>query len=131
MQVIENGNLHKFEEMTPEKRPQDPRRDGAGLELETLEHDELTTPQAILLTDAEGRSATYVPREEPLEPPQDLLMNGTGLTFATGEHGGEYPDDMPQLVRLTDAQGRSCDYVPIRVGGRVVDSKGFTLLREP
>jgi hypothetical protein len=34
---------------------------------------------------------------------------------------------MPQAIRLTDAQGRSCIYVPIREDGEVVDSKGFTL----
>jgi len=99
-----------------------------GHTFETLEHDALTTPQAIVLTDAEGRSATYVVRENVPDPPQDLRMDGTGLTFQTGEHGGEYPDDMPQLIKVIDPEGRSCDYVPIRVDGRVVDSKGFTML---
>jgi hypothetical protein len=42
---------HEFEEMTPEKRPQDPCGDG------------------------------------------------TGLVFETLEHGGEYPDTMPQATR--------------------------------
>jgi hypothetical protein len=76
---------HEFEEMTPEKRPQDP------------------------------------------------YLDGTGLTFETLEHGGKYPDSMPQAIRLTDAEGRSCIYVPITVDGRVVDSKSFTLepSREP
>ena len=55
--VIESGCIHGYEEMTPEKRPQDP------------------------------------------------LMDGTGLTFETLEHGGEYPDTMPQAIRLTDAEG--------------------------
>jgi hypothetical protein len=50
---------HKFAEMTPEKRPQDPHLDGTGLRFETL------------------------------------------------DHGGEYPDTMPQAIKLTDAQGRS------------------------
>ena len=77
------------EEMTPEKRPQDKRRNGIGLSFETLEHDALSTPQALVLTDAEGRSATYVPREDVLDPPQDSRMDGTGLTFDTGEHGGD------------------------------------------
>ena len=31
---------------------------------------------------------------------------------------------------MTDAEGRSCTYIPVRVDGRVVDSKGFTLVRE-
>ena len=46
---------HKFEEMAPEKRPQDPS------------------------------------------------MNGTGLRFETMEHGGEFPDTMPQAIKVTDA----------------------------
>jgi hypothetical protein len=29
---------HKFAEMTPEKRPQDPRMDGTGPRFETMEH---------------------------------------------------------------------------------------------
>ncbi len=29
---------HKFAEMTPEKRPQDPHMDGTGLRFETMEH---------------------------------------------------------------------------------------------
>ena len=70
---------HEFEELTPEKRPQDPH------------------------------------------------LNGSGLRFETLEHGGEHPDTMPQAIRLTDAKGRSCMYVPVKVDGRVVDSKRFTL----
>jgi hypothetical protein len=78
MKVIEERErskmTHEFEEVTPEKRPQDPYGDG------------------------------------------------TGLVFETLEHGGEYPDSMPQAIRVTDAEGRSCMYVP-----KVVDSKGCTL----
>jgi hypothetical protein len=55
---------HKFAEMTPEKRPQDPN------------------------------------------------MDGTGLRFEAMEHGWEYPDTMPQAIKLIDAEGRSCIYVP-------------------
>ena len=32
--------------------------------------------------------------------------------------------------KLTDAEGRSSIYVPIREGGEVVDSKGFELVRD-
>jgi hypothetical protein len=70
---------HKFAEMTPEKRPQDPYTDG------------------------------------------------TGLRFETMEHGSEYPDTMPQTVKLIDAEGRSCIYVLITQDGKLVDSQGFTL----
>jgi hypothetical protein len=42
------------------------------------------------------------------------------------EHGGEYPDTMPQTIKLTDAEGRSCIYVPITQNDKVVDSQCFT-----
>jgi len=71
--------VHKFAEMTPDKRPQDPH------------------------------------------------MDGNGLRFETMEHGGEYPDTMPQAIKLIDAEGRSCIYVPIMQNGKVVDSQGFML----
>ena len=58
---------------------------------------------------------------------QDPNMDGSGLRFETLEHGGEFPDTMPQAIRLMDAEGRSCLYVPVKVAGRVVDSKRFTL----
>jgi len=40
---------------------------------------------------------------------------------------GKYPDMMPQAIKLTDAEGRSCIYVPITQNGKVVDSQGFVL----
>jgi hypothetical protein len=49
----------------------------------------------------------------PEKPPQDRDNHGTGLRFETLEHGGEYPDAMPQAIKLVDAEGRSCIYVPI------------------
>jgi hypothetical protein len=68
-------------------------------------------------------------RQFPLLPPdkrpQDPHLNGTGLQFETLEHGGEYPDTMPQAVRLTDALGRSCVYVPVTQNGRTVDSEAY------
>jgi hypothetical protein len=65
----------------------------------------------------------------PDKRPQDPHLDGTGLCFETMEHGGEYPDTMPQAIRLTDAQGRSCISVPITQDGSVVDSQGFMLDR--
>ena len=70
--------MHKFAEMTPDKRPQDPH------------------------------------------------LDGTGLRFETMERGGEYPDAMPQAIKLIDAQGRSCIYVPITQDDKVVDSQGYS-----
>jgi hypothetical protein len=40
------------------------------------------------------------------------------------DHRGEYPDTMPQAIKLTDARDRSCIYVPITQNGLVVDSQG-------
>lgn len=57
--------------------------------------------------------------------PQDFYMDGRDWKFETLEHGGEFPDMMPQAIRATDSEGRSCIYVPIAVNGKVVDSKGF------
>jgi hypothetical protein len=56
--------------------------------------------------------------------PQAPQMDGSGLRFETMDHGGEYPDTMPQAIKLTDALGRSCVYVPITQDGKVVDSQG-------
>ena len=52
-------------------------------------------------------------------------MDEADLRFETMEHGGEYPDAMPQAIKLSDAEGRSCIYVPITQDGKVVDSQGF------
>jgi len=66
-------------------------------------------------------------RMTPEQRPQDPHMDGADLRFETMEHGGEYPDAMPQAIQLSDAEGRSCIYVPITQDGKVVDSQGFVL----
>jgi hypothetical protein len=55
---------HRFAEMTPDKRPQDPHMDGTGLRIRNdgarwriSRHDAAT----IKLIDAEGRSRIYFP----------------------------------------------------------------------
>ncbi|MFL5239558.1 MAG: hypothetical protein ACJ8EL_18565 [Rhizomicrobium sp.] len=58
----------------------------------------------------------------PEKRPQDPHLNGRDLRFETMEHGREYPDTMPQAIKLIDAAGRSCIYVPITQDGKVVDS---------
>ena len=60
----------------------------------------------------------------PEKRPQDPHRNGTGLRFETMDHGGAYSDAMPQAIKLIDAEGRSCIYVPITQDGKVVDSQG-------
>lgn len=52
--------------------------------------------------------------------PQDPHGDGTGLRFETGEHGGDYPDNMPQTITVTDSQGRWAVYVPLRIDGKIV-----------
>jgi hypothetical protein len=42
-----------------------------------------------------------------------------------GARRGEYPDSMPQAIKLIDAEWRSCVYVPVTQDGKVVDSQGF------
>jgi hypothetical protein len=71
------------------------------------------------------RFAEMTPEKRPQDPHMD--MDGTGLRFETMEHGGEYPDTMPQAIKLIDAEGRWCIYVPIMQNGKVVDSQGFML----
>ncbi len=61
----------------------------------------------------------------PDKRPQDPHRDGTGLRFETMEHGGEYPDTMPQAIKLIEAEGRSAIYVPITQDGKVVDSQGY------
>jgi hypothetical protein len=63
----------------------------------------------------------------PDKRPQDPHMDGTGLRFETLDYGGEYPDTMPQAIKLIDAEGRFCIYVPITQDGKMVDSQGFVL----
>jgi hypothetical protein len=54
-------------------------------------------------------------------------LDGTGLRLETMEHGGEYPNTMPQAIKLIDAEGRSCIYAPITQNGKVVDSQAYVL----
>jgi hypothetical protein len=63
---------------------------------------------------------TDVPRADLYDATQDPHGDGTGLRFETGEHGGDYPDNMPQAMTETDAQGRWAIFVPLRVGGKIV-----------
>jgi hypothetical protein len=37
-----------------------------------------------------------------------------------GEHGGDFPDNMPQAITVTDAQGRWAIYAPLQVNGKIV-----------
>jgi hypothetical protein len=117
-------SIHRYEEMTADKRPQDSNMDGTGLYFHTQEYGYDCCPEAVVLIDARNRSCVYVCEQEfsdTSERPEDPRMDGWDLRFETLEHGGEFPDKMPQAIRVTDAEGRSCLYVPVQVNGRVDD----------
>jgi hypothetical protein len=42
------------------------------------------------------------------------------------QHAAAGPS-VAQAILLTDGEGRTCTYLPFKVDGRVVDSKGFRL----
>jgi hypothetical protein len=55
---------HRYRPLTAQMRPQDPALDGSGLTFETLEHGggyADTMPQAIKVTDGQGRWFIYHP----------------------------------------------------------------------
>ena len=68
-----------------------------------------------------------LPPMPPEKRPQDPTMDGRDMRFEgykleTKEHAGEYPDTMPQVIEVTDAEGRKAAYVPLSRDGKVVDS---------
>jgi hypothetical protein len=56
---------------------------------------------------------------------QDTGLDGSTLKFETKCHGGNYSDQFPNAIRVTDPEGRWCLYVPMEAGGRQVQSLGF------
>ncbi len=52
--------------------------------------------------------------------PQDIHGDGRDWKFETLEHGGDEPDNMPQAIEATDAEGRWAVYVPLTLGGKIV-----------
>ena len=66
----------------------------------------------------------------PADRPQDPSFDGTTLRFEVIEHGGEYDDAMPQAIKVTDTQDRSCIYVPLSQEGQVVDSRASAVADE-
>jgi len=99
---------------TPAKSKK-PRRAAAGNKTSSMATAEVEEGRTMTLTHAYEEMA-------PEKRPQDPHLDGTGLRFKTLDHGGEYPDTMPQAIKLIDAEGRSCIYLPITQNGKVVDS---------
>lgn len=52
--------------------------------------------------------------------PQDPSLRGDDLTFSAHEHGGAHPDCFPTCVKVRDAAGRWCVYVPMVVDGEEI-----------
>jgi hypothetical protein len=111
---------HKFAEMTPEKRPQDPHMDGTGLRIETLEHGG-EYPAALSCSRADGFTVINSPRpkaklidqqpvaREPMQKPPldpdvaDTAPSDSVLTVYDEEHLITY-------LRLLDADAEGADW---------------------
>jgi hypothetical protein len=66
----------------------------------------------------------------PEDRPQDPTLDGSMLDFQTLEHGGEFPDTMPQAIRITDGNGKSCLYVPFMISGKVAKLNHSAICRD-
>jgi hypothetical protein len=81
--------VFRWKELPPNKRPQDPSRDGTGLRFETLEHGGARPdmfPLVVRITDQQGRTAQYEPFSEPRkenERPQDDGLASVRFTLST------------------------------------------------
>jgi hypothetical protein len=60
------------------------------------------------------RELTYTMR------PHDHHGDGTGPALETGERGGDYPDNIPQTITMTDARRRWAVYIPFLIGTKLV-----------
>jgi hypothetical protein len=58
---------------------------------------------------------------------KDPHMTGPVYASRPRNSAGEFPDTVPQAIKLIDAKGRSCIYVPISQDGNVADSQGYIL----
>ena len=120
-------------------------RDEVVAAVEELEQRGEAVAELRRLLDRGGRSWSSPPRNAvepdlpPMPPekrPQDSTMDGRDMRFdgyqvETKEHAGEYPDTMPQVIEVTDAEGRKAAYVPLSRDGKVVDSSAVvTKLKE-
>jgi hypothetical protein len=66
----------------------------------------------------------------PDKRPQDPSMDGTGLRFETMEHGGEYPDTMPQAIKLIELRAAlasnlqdNCQYLIVPLPEKSVSAR--------
>ena len=125
--------VHYYRELTRDRRPQNPSRDDWLLIIEYLEHGGSLPdmfPLVLKLTDQKGRSLTYTAEPEPLgrkHRPQAENTKAGLLRREVMEYGGDYDDDMPAAIKVTDPSGRWCIYRPFEVGGKQVDSDHFAV----
>ena len=86
--------------------------------------------ETIMMPKSANDREPELPPLHPSERPHDPWLDGRdmrfeGLRVKTLEHGGEYPDTMPNAIELTDAEGRKALYVPLSRDGKVVRSSGI------
>jgi hypothetical protein len=120
--IIRSGRLlHRRPARSPP--PQSPHHGGTVLRAEVEYRAKSAEAKCgIRFSWASGGSVMkLIHRFKELAPenrPQDPHLDGTGLRFESLDHGGEYPDTMPQAIKLTDAEGRSCSTCRSRWRGR-------------
>lgn len=57
--------------------------------------------------------------------PQDDTFDGKNLAFILQEHGGDFPDAMPQVIKVIDKNGNWCNYVPEELNGELIRGYGY------
>ena len=107
-----------FVPLKPEDLPKDPVGTATGWSFRTIEHDEMNSPQCIEVTDAQGRCCIYEAKEhlpQDRRPQDDALQTGAGWHFLT-----LHPDEngTPTELKAMDPQGRSADYMLLRIDGQ-------------
>lgn len=103
-------------------------RDQAVAAVDELESRGEAVDQLRRLLDR-GAPSWSSPPVQPAQPdlppekrPQDPGMDGCDMRFEGYHIHGEYPDTMPQVIEVTDGEGRKAAYVPLSRDGKVVDS---------
>jgi hypothetical protein len=74
----------------------------------------------VALLEDSARGSQPFDELTPERRPQDPYGDGRDWKFETGEHGRDEPDNMPQAIEATDAEGRWAIYVPLTRGGKIV-----------
>ena len=90
-------------------RPQDFGWDGSELTFEP--HFFVgPLPRAFKVSDVKNRSSMYVAAYTKIV---NLRPKPRALSYTTHDHGGAYPDLMPQAIVVTDVAGNICSYLAV------------------